>query len=538
MSRETHPTPDDVPTVGDAEDVGDAAPDAAETDSTACVLWHRRDLRVADNPAVTYATHEYDTVCPLFVFDPHFYTDGSLVCDARRRFLHESLDDLREQYAERGVDLVLAHGDPETVLGQFVDRAWDVVTTAEPTGRYGRRRDDRLADRFGVTFVDGDGLRRGVDDPRENWSDHVETYFETDTVAPDESGFGDHGVGSRVGTSDITAYYDVSSEKTGVPKGGRRAGLARLDRFVDVIRSYPSSISSPTAAETGTSRLSGYLRFGCLSVREVYQRVQRDAPDGRGQSMFVSRLYWNRHYNQKLEDWPGWMDTAVNPVFRAFNRSNYDADLVDAWKRGETGFPMVDASTRCLRETGWLNFRMRAMCASFFGYILEQPWQVGADWFYYHLVDADPAINYTQWQMQTGVTGVHSMRIYNPRKQVRDNDPDGEFVYRFVPELRDLPAEYLDHPEKTPLHVQSECGVEIGDDYPRPVVDYEAKRQSAQERFGRLRERASEALEDPEIRRRASFSRRGGPEPDADGDEGDAGQGDGDSDQATLGSFE
>ena len=102
-----------------------------------------------------------------------------------------------------------------------------------------------------------------------------------------------------------------------------------------------------------------------------------------------------RHYTQKLQDWPGWTERAVNPVFRRLNWDSRDEALIDAWKRGETGYPMVDASMRCLRATGWLNFRMRAMCASFFGYVLEQPWRVGADYFYEHLIDGDPAGNYT-----------------------------------------------------------------------------------------------------------------------------------------------
>jgi deoxyribodipyrimidine photo-lyase len=148
------------------------------------------------------------------------------------------------------------------------------------------------------------------------------------------------------------------------------------------------------------------------------------------------------------------------------------------------------------------------MCASVFSAILRQPWKLGADWFYHHLIDADPAINYTQWQQQAGVTGVNTMRIYNPRKQVRDNDPDGEFVHDWVPELRDVPPDHLDRPERIPPHLQAEFGVDIGTDYPRPVVDYDARRQEATETFSALRERAHEALSDPEIRRRASLSQR------------------------------
>ena len=190
------------------------------------------------------------------------------------------------------------------------------------------------------------------------------------------------------------------------------------------------------------------------------------------------------------------------------NRSTHDPERFEAWKAGQTGFPLVDASMRALRETGWLNFRMRAMCATFYTYILRCWWKAGADWYYRHLIDADPAINYQQWQMQSGLVGVHPLRIYNPRKQVRENDPDGEFVSSYVPELEPLPDEYLDRPEKTPLSVQRECGVRIGEEYPYPIVDFERQRREAREAWGRLGDRAREALGDPEIRRRASFSGR------------------------------
>jgi deoxyribodipyrimidine photo-lyase len=505
-----------------------SVPDA--TDRDAAVVWHRRHLRVEDHPAVARATDEYDVVCPLFVFDPRFYGDDALACDARLRFLHECLDDLGDQYERRDTGLVFAHGDPLTVLGRVLDAGWDVLATVDPGGRYGRERDARADDR-GVTFIDGDdGLRHGGGDTRDGWADHVESYFEGTPSSPAESGFGGHDVSSPVTVAAVERAHGVDPSKESVPVGGRKPALARMERFLDRIAEYPGSISAPAEAKTGTSRLSPYLRFGCLSVREVYRALERETPDGRAASFFRDRLYWNRHYNQKLADWTGWTERAVNPVFRGLNRDSRDSERIEAWKAGETGFPMVDASMRCLRETGWLNFRMRAMCASVFGYILKQPWWVGADWFYYHLVDADPAINYTQWQYQTGLTGLRAVRIYDPRKQVRDNDPEGTFVHRWVPELAAVPPEHLDEPEKMPLSLQSEVGVQIGEDYPRPIVDFEAERHAARERFAALTDRATEAARDPEIRRRLSLSRRGERGDDADDD----GRGDG---QTSLDAF-
>jgi len=482
-----------------------------------CVVWHRRHLRTSDHAALARAAREYESVLPLFVFDPAFYGPDGLACDARLEFLHDSLRSLDRLYGAAGGSLGYAHGDPVTVLSRFADAGWDVLATADPTARHGLARDDAAARACDVTFVDGDGLVRDQEWPRRGWSDHVEAWFEADTAEWSPADVGLVSLPASVSIADVVSAYDVDADKSKVPPGGRREALERLRTFVDRIGSYPGSISAPAAARTGTSQLSPYLRFGSLSVRECYQHVTANAPECAGREMFVSRLYWNRHYHQKLEDWPGWTTEAVNPVMAGFRADTHDPELVDAWKRGETGFPMVDASMRCLVQTGWLNFRMRAMCASVFADLLQQPWTIGADFYHYHLVDSDPAINYTQWQSQAGTVGTDLMRIYNPIKQVRDNDPDGTFLRRYVPELAGLPDEHLARPEKTPVHVQHDCGVVIGETYPYPVVEYEAARERAVSRYETVRDEARTALQDREIARRASLSRQSQPPGDADG---------------------
>ncbi len=477
--------------------------------SEGVVLWHRRHLRTVDHPALAYAGANYETILPLFIFDPAFYGTDGLACDGRLEFLHESLADLSRQYESVEGALSFGHGDPTHLLARFREAGWDIVATADPTGRYGWERDNTVAETCDVRFIDGDGLVRNTEDAREGWSDALEAWFEADqyTWAPAEATF--VSVPTAVTIDHVERAYAVDSAKTAVPHGGREAGLNRLLQFRNAIDSYPGSISAPKDARSGTSGLSPYLRFGCLSVREVYQDIHKHIGDGRATRMFISRLYWNRHYNQKLEAWPGWMDRAVNPAMEDFHRDSGDPSLIAAWKAGKTGYPMVDASMRCLERTGWLNFRMRAMCASFLCDLCQQPWKIGADWFYYHLIDADPAINYTQFQTQAGVVGVNMMRIYNPRKQVRDNDPEGAFITRWVPELRSLPQVHLAQPEKTPLHIQRECDVEIGETYPYPVVEYEAARARILSKLEAIKPAAEEALTHPEVKRRASLSRRG-----------------------------
>jgi len=491
---------------GDRPPMGSLLPDLAEGESGA-VVWHREHLRTADHPAVAAAAERADVLVPVFAFDPAFYAGDGLACDSRVRFLHDCLDDLDRQYAAAGGGLTLAHGDPVEVLGSVLDAGWEVLAARSPTGRYGKRRDERARE-AGVAFVAGDGLVRDTDRTRENWQERVTDWFTGERYDPDLGAVRLATPETGVSVESIERRYDVTPEKEQVPTGGRAAALERLEGFVDDIASYPGSISSPLDAREGTSGLSPYLAFGCLSVREAYQHVHASAPEGRAREMFTSRLYWNRHYEQKLADWPGWLDEAVNPELRGFNRERHDPELVAAWKRGETGYPMVDAAMRCLAATGWLNFRMRAMCVSFYFHVLQQPWRVGADWFYHHLVDAEASINYTQWQSQCGLVGTPTLRVYNPRKQVRDQDPEGEWIRRWVPELEGLPAEHLDRPERTPLSVQQECGVRVGEDgdFPRPVVEYEPAVEEFWRRYDAVKPAAAARLGEAEIARRASLS--------------------------------
>nr|WP_188786391.1 FAD-binding domain-containing protein [Halobellus salinus] len=336
-------------------------------DESGTVVWHREHLRVRDHPAVAAAAADADHFLPVFVFDPSFYGATGVASDARIGFLHDCLADLYGQYrAAADAGLTLAHGDPIEVLGRFRDAGWDVVAAASLTGRYGLERDRRARAEVGVSFVDGDGLVRGVDRPRDGWSDRVEAWLTDDHDTWDPDSVSVHAAETGVTIDGVDAAYGIDPEKSKVPDGGTTPARRKLAAFVDRIRAYPGTISAPVDARGGTSGLSPHLKFGCLSVRQVYQCVVANAPACRGTDMFVSRLFWNKHYEQKLEDWPGWLDSAVNPVLKGFNADRRDDELIAAWKAGETGYPMVDASMRCLAETGWINSRMRALCASFY----------------------------------------------------------------------------------------------------------------------------------------------------------------------------
>lgn len=465
------------------------------------IVWHRTDLRIPDNPAINQAATDGRPI-PVYVFDPTVVADRPAGSDARVEFCLQSLEDLKARYRDRGSDLLFFLGEPQTVLTERFDAP--IYYNRSVTAQY-----------HGWTVPDGDqfhgfvadAIRRETEQPRDGWQENAESYFETEVHSAPQS-LPEPQAESEISVAALRNRWSVSPDKHDVPQGGRSAALDRLNAFIESIESYPESISPPAVAEQHCSRVSQDFVFGTISPREAYRVVTDRAPSCRGRELFLTRLFWNQHFKQKLADFPQLTEQAVNPVYRGLHRDEHDPDLVTAWKRGQTGFPLVDASMRALAETGYLNFRMRALCATFFCHILREWWKRGADHFYAHLVDADPGINYAQWQMQAGLVGVHPLRIYDPAKNTREYDADGEFIRRYVPELRAVPDAYLPRPERMAKSLQQEVGVEIGTDYPRPVVDFETRRSRTREQHARLADRAGEALSDPAVLKRASLSRR------------------------------
>jgi len=217
----------------------------------------------------------------------------------------------------------------------------------------------------------------------------------------------------------------------------------------------------------------------------------------KSQSSFDSRLHWHSHFTQKLEDAPRIEKESYIPGFDDLRADDWDPALYDAWLHGRTGFPMVDACMRCLRTTGWLNFRMRAMLCSFAAYDCWLDWRRFAPTYGGLMADYVPGIHYPQTQMQSGTTGINSIRIYNPIKQGKDHDPEGTFIRRWVPELARLETDaYVHEPWKMSPIEQRAADFSVGEDYPERVVDHNEAYHHAQDAIRELRER-------PEIQEQA-----------------------------------
>lgn len=474
------------------------------------ILWHRSDLRVHDSPALA-ATEDHDEVYPVFVVDPAFYDEGAN-CDARVEFVLRCVEELDERYSEIGSSVSVLHGESVPRLSAVADEHDATVYYGRDVNAGYARERDRRAETAGFVGVGEDGIVR-EDDPREDWSERTERWFESPVREPPES-LPENRIEDDTTVEGALEEYGVEPKKP-VPEPGEEAALDRLEGFLGRMDGYVRSISPPYDAEgnrdgEGTSYLSPYFSVGALSLRLAYQRANSKQGNKKAIEAFIERLFWNRHYTQKLHDFPGLTERAVNPVYRGMNRNSHDPELVRAWKEGKTGYPLVDAGMRALTDRGWLNFRTRAMVASFFTYILKQPWWIGARHMRRELIDGDTAINYAQWQAQSGLVGVHPNRVYNPTKQANENDPDGNYIRKYVPELRPVPDEYIAEPWKAPESVQQEAGVMVGEggEYPEPVVEYKKEARRAREAFAAVSDRAREALSDPEVYTRASLPER------------------------------
>ncbi|NWG74906.1 MAG: deoxyribodipyrimidine photolyase, partial [Rubrivivax sp.] len=252
-------------------------------------------------------------------------------------------------------------------------------------------------------------------------------------------------------------------------------------------------------AQTGCSRLSEHLAFGTVSLRSVHQATEHAIRHSGSRELayalrgFAGRLRWHCHFMQKLEDEPAIEHRNFARVVDGLRPGDgvaWDGDAqrrLDAWRDGRTGCPMVDACMRSLVATGWLNFRMRAMLVSFASYHLWLHWRPTGLHLARQFLDFEAGIHWSQMQMQSGTTGINTLRVYSPTKQALDHDADGSFIRRWVPELEGVPAAFVAQPWRMPADVQRRAGCVIGRDYPAPIVDDRAAVKHAKERLYALR---------------------------------------------------
>jgi deoxyribodipyrimidine photo-lyase len=449
------------------------------------LLWFRRDLRLSDHPALLAALDaagDGGAVVPVFVVDPRLWTPAGA---PRRQFLRDSLAALQDSMDGA---LVLRAGNPATVIPDLVREVQaDSVHISADTGPYGRQRDAAVERALGDVPLERTGSPYAVTPGRVTKADG--TPFKVFT--PFARAWRAHGWRAPaarpdrvpwqtgIASDDLPAAQDTDAR---LPAAGEQPALAAWARFRDErLRDYPEARDVP--GTDGTSRLSAYLKYGCIHPRTLLHDLASIRADGEAVRRFTDELAWREFYADVLWHRP---ETAHEPFDARMRTMAYDDgpdadERFAAWAAGRTGYPIVDAGMRQLLGEAWVHNRVRMIVASFLVKDLHLDWWRGARHFLAHLVDGDLASNNHGWQWVAG-TGTDAspyFRVFNPTRQGRQFDPDGDYVRRWVPELRDVPDRFVHEPWTAP------DGVPAG--YPEPIVEHAHERQVALARYQQVR---------------------------------------------------
>ena len=467
------------------------------------LVWFKRDLRLNDHPALSLAAAR-GAVLPLYIWEDEQLSHPEFSA-SHLSMTNDALEELDTALTKLGAPLHVRRGEAASVIAALhAEHGFTAIYAHQETGNavsYARDRRVRAwAKLAGVPVHEPpqNGVVRRLKS-RDLWADEWEARMGAEPLP----------VPSRLCGPPASTFSPLSAQDAGLPPlnqtlpwppggFGERLAHRTLNSFLTVRgANYMREMSSPLSAETSCSRLSVHLMMGTISLRTVVGATRRrlaavsgdqgaDPRWTRSLRSFESRLHWHCHFMQRLESEPEMEFRALNGVMDTLRPHELDSEAqlrFDAWATGRTGFPMIDACMRMLTQTGWLNFRMRAMLVSFASQHLWLPWRVtglhlGRLW-----LDNEPGIHWAQMQMQSSVVGINAVRIYSPTKQARDHDPGGEFVRRWVPELSGLPLPYLHAPWTLPPLQAQALSFVPGEHYPLPIVD---EARAARDAMGRI----------------------------------------------------
>lgn len=474
------------------------------------LVWFKRDLRIADHAPLAYAA-AHGSVVALYIYEP-IITDAAIFDASHLVFLNQCLAELQRALDDIGVPLIFRRGEAVPVLDALKrETQFATLASHEETGN-------------GVTYARDIAVKRWCEanqtvwmewpqhgvirrlKSRNGWAKRWDERMSTALIETPQCINENLSRATSTGILDCAALGLPASSKR-VQHGGRDAGLRLLESFLDArSHNYQREMSSPSLAWTSCSRLSTHLALGTVSLREAAQRCAlkqielhgrkhegEPIPENWQRSLqsFQGRLHWHCHFMQKLEDEPQIEFEHFSRSFDGIRPLEYDTDFnheaYAAWCEARTGYPMVDACMRALIETGWINFRMRAMLVSFASYQLWLDWRPVARHLAKHFLDFEPGIHYSQIQMQSGTTGINTPRMYSPIKQAIDQDASGVFIKRYLPMLSDIPPTLLAEPHLLSASEQAEYHCVVGQDYPPPIVEHKAAFRLARERYGAFR---------------------------------------------------
>ena len=448
------------------------------------IWWIRRDLRLADNPALTAALQADTTFLPVFILDEHLLNKPA---EKRQAFLFTGLRILDEDLKRLGSGLIVRRGDSQQELPRLVAESGASSVFAEAdVSPYARKRDAAVAREVdlhlmhGASFYPPAAVKASNGRPYQVFTPYSRAWKAlpfSDQVLPAPSGL------NRI----LELLMDpIPEARTPLEFSPGEAVARRLlaDFLAGPIHTYREARDRMDLV--GTSQLSPYLRFGMVSIRQAVISAERaiaQAPDAQaraGAGAWLNELIWRDFYRSILYQYPAVLDTAFKPGMRTIPWRDAPSDL-RAWQDGQTGYPVVDAAMRQLAVTGWMHNRARMIAASFLVKHLLINWQAGERWFMQQLIDADPASNNGGWQWVagTGTDAAPYFRIFNPILQGKKFDPLGRYVRRWVPELTSVPDRHIHSPWEMTASEQQDSRVIIGRQYPAPIVEHAFARERA-----------------------------------------------------------
>jgi deoxyribodipyrimidine photo-lyase len=435
------------------------------------IVWLKRDLRTSDHLPLFWAEEDGLPYLIIFLFEPSLYQ----LPDTSSRHLRFQLDSLLEMQSElqnTNHRVHCFHGEAEDVFKYLFTHVEIMhVFSYQETGiQSSWDRDKRMKKLFmakgiGWREAPSNGVRRGMknrDGWEKNWQDVMQSPLIDNKFSPN-LGLVSVPIPDRFNMQH--ALPEINNAM--MQPAGSRNGFLYLDGFLrSRSRGYSRNISKPFESRESCSRVSTYLAWGNLSMRQVWQRTQRaieHVENPKPLRNFISRLHWHCHFIQKMEDEVRYERACINKGYEKLILPRIETRLI-AWENGCTGYPLVDANMRCLKATGWINFRMRALLVSFLCHYLMQDWRNGVHHLSRLFLDYEPGIHYPQFQMQAGVTGINTIRIYNPVLNSLRYDADAVFIKTWLPELASLDSVSIHEPWKVPILVAATG-------YPSPIVD-------------------------------------------------------------------
>lgn len=455
------------------------------------IYWMKKDFRLLDNAALKLALNNE---CMLIaIFEPsisHHYD-----FDIRHwRFIYQSIQDLKS----KGLKINIFYGEARNIFERLFEEFQidEIISHAETGNDLTYARDLDLIEYFKNKHIkwtefQTNAVVRGLKH-RDGWDALWIKYVKAPQIDLIRD-FDKQYLNEELSLEYAIPPYlleELKNQPEYMLQGGEEKAHEMLQEFLnEKIENYWGSISYPEKSRYFCSMLSAYITYGNLSIRQIYQAcegVKKQVRNKVSLEQYMARLKWHCHFVQKLELEPSIEYKNLNSAFDNI-REKKNKKYIKAWKAGMTGYPLIDAAMRCVAETGYLNFRLRSTVVSFLTHLLWQPWQAGVGHLARQFLDYEPGIHFAQFQMQAGTTGINTIRIYNPIKQSKEKDQEGVFIKRWVPELKNIPKEFIHEPWKMTEMDQLMYEFKLGRDYPKPIIDFEKEHKNAREKLWKIK---------------------------------------------------